>query len=130
MTSPKKTNRLFNLAAAAVALLTATGCASNLEGNWESEERINGKYNTMYIDADGTGEATLRFSLGSKNYFADFSIEWEETDDGYEIDMECEGNCSDLDFTMTCKERNDGATLKCKGDGKWSEYGFKWSKDE
>ena len=46
------------------------------------------------------------------------------------MDMECQGNCSEADFTMECDLNSDGDELDCKGDGIWSDYTLEWDKDE
>ncbi len=109
-------------------LVTASGCTDAIIGDWEAKDSFSSsERNDMTIDDDDTGKATIFFSYGGDNYKADFDIEWESLgDDEYDLEMECDGNCSELDFTMECDLKDED--MDCKGEDMWENYDFEWEK--
>jgi hypothetical protein len=119
---------LFGLAAA----LLSTACFVGgedvpLAGSWESHEPIGGYRNTLDIDEDLRGAATVYFYLGNDDptlYYADYIVAATTlgTSDNYLVSMVCLGTeCSDLDFTMTCGVI-DGEYLDCIGSDSFADY--------
>ncbi|MCH9681800.1 MAG: hypothetical protein K0V04_10235 [Deltaproteobacteria bacterium] len=118
--------RLVCVAAALMAVACDT--ADPIEpivGAWESTERIGSDHNEMQIDADLDGEATIYFFFDGEWFFADFDVTAEPEGGGdYALEFDCDGGCSELDFTAECElDRGD---LLCKADGLWEDYEFEW----
>ena len=115
-------------------MLIATGCEPSedspdpIVGSWQSSERVANEHNEMEIDPDLEGEATIYFFIGEEAYYADFDVV-AKPDGGhdYELEFDCQGSCSDLDFEAECEL--DGDELECEGDGNWEEYEFSWELD-
>lgn len=121
---------LFGLAAA----LLSTACFHGgeggvyvpLAGSWESDEEVGGYLNTLDIEEDLIGSATLYFYFDDDPtlYYADYTAIAVPlgASDNYLVSMICEGNeCSDLDFTMTCGVI-DGKYLDCVGSDTFASY--------
>jgi hypothetical protein len=100
-----------------------------LIGKWESRDRIAGERNELEIEDDLDGEALVFAypSGGDTLYEFEFDVTVERTDDGeYDIDMECIGNCTELDFTMECQLDDD--ELECDATDLWETYDFRWQR--
>lgn len=113
------------------ALLTAgVGCSEPLVGEWKGDGDGASRENEMTIFEDGTGEAELYYyggEDGSTLFSLDFDIKWTALDSGrYDLEFECEGNCSDVDFTMDCTMYEEAETMSCDGDKLWADYDFEW----
>jgi hypothetical protein len=113
--------------------LAAAGCGEDpIIGQWASPEPAgtNREHNTMEVDEDLRGTGRVYFSIDGQPYYADFDLEAEAVDDGYEIEWSCDGDCGDLDFTMECElSGDDDDELDCTGDGLWRDFEFEWEKD-
>jgi hypothetical protein len=97
-----------------------------LAGSWESDERVGGYRNTLDIDENLTGSATLYFYYDDDPdlYYADYiAVASElEASGSYLVSMICDGSsCSDLDFTMTCGVIG-AMYLDCAGSGLFATY--------
>ena len=125
--NPKTSTALFMSVALSLA---ATACDTEnvpepVVGEWESKDRIGADHNEMEIEEDLEGEATIYFFAGGEGYFADFDVTVDpEGGSDYELEFDCRGGCSDLDFKAECEL--DGDELECEGDGSWEEYEFEW----
>lgn len=127
MHAPKHLPFIGALALCLGACLEPKDDPDPLIGDWQSTERVGGENNEMEIDSDLEGEATIYFYIGDEAYFADFDVVAFDTGSGrYELEFECEGACSELDFFARCTL--DGDELECSGDGPWSEYEFVWER--
>jgi hypothetical protein len=119
---------------ALLAMLALSGaCAppeelDPLVGSWTSTMRIADEYNEMALDADLVGDATIYFYFDGDAYYADFDVTAERRgQDLYQLDLECQGDCSDLDFAAWCDLL--GRALVCEGNGGWEDYEFEWARD-
>jgi hypothetical protein len=110
-----------------VCLLAGTACTPEEEpdpiiGFWRSTDSVGGERNELEIDAGLVGTATIYFYIGESLFYADFTaVAFAIQDRRYEIEMICDGGCSELNFEMECvmiDERN----LRCEGDGAFSSY--------
>jgi hypothetical protein len=121
-------------------LISALGCDSAYQpavGQWVSQQLINGEYNEMDVDRDFAGDATIYFFVTGDDtfYWADFELELTEAEIVNQVhkmrfEMDCDGSCSDFDFTMTCELSRDEEELECEGDGAWETYElFDWERD-
>lgn len=98
-------------------------------GDWEAASDVGGETSELEIGENYEGEGTIFFYMDSTLYYADFDFSVEAKGGGeYEFDMECDGDCSDLDFTMDCEINEAGDELDCEGDGGWESYEFEWEK--
>ena len=113
-----------------ITAIATSACTDDVVGSWEAKERIGTDRSEMTVTDDGTGEATIYFYYGEQRYFADFDIEWEADSDDYRLDMECDGDCSALDFEMRCELTDDATTLDCNGSDAFDDYEFEWDKSE
>jgi hypothetical protein len=99
-----------------------------LSGSWESDEDVSGYLNTLDIEEDLIGSATLYFYFDDDPtlYYADYTAIATILDasNSYLVSMICDGNgneCSDLDFTMTCRV-TEGMYLDCIGSDRFATY--------
>lgn len=112
---------------ASACLLTACPAAEEepdrLIGLWRSTESIGGNRNELEIGPDLIGSATIYFYFDESLYYADFTAVAfaDEPNRLYEIEMLCEGGCSEFDFQMDCIMVSD-SELKCDGDGGFEGY--------
>lgn len=124
-------NTMFGLTVVMV-LAVGAGCSEPLVGDWKGGGDGAARENEMSIFDDGKGDGTIYFYSPDPEdtslYKADFDIQWTALDDGrYDLEFECQGNCSDWDFTMDCMMFEDEKTMRCDGDGVWSDYDFEWA---
>lgn len=104
------------------------GCASPaIIGDWEGQDDVAGRKNELELEEDGKGEATVYFFFGDDLFEADYDVEWADEGDGeFELDLECEGDCSSFDFKMDCEMNADQDEMDCDGDERFSDYVFEW----
>ncbi|MDP7110407.1 MAG: hypothetical protein QGH45_00515 [Myxococcota bacterium] len=104
-----------------------------IEGDWESAEKIGGERNTLEIDPDNRGEATIYFYMGSDLYYDDFDVEVTEAISenqrrSFVLEMEADST-SELDFEMECDMNDAKDELECEGDDLFESYEFEWERD-
>ncbi len=81
------------------------------------------------MEEGGRGSATVFAYADGELYEIEFDLDWRDTGSNrYELEMECDGNCRSLDFTMECDLSDDD--MKCSGDEAWSDFDFKWERLE
>lgn len=101
-------------------------------GQWESADPVGASFNRMLINEDLTGDALLYFYLPDDpniHYLNFYLLELAHTPGvEYVWHLECDGDCDEADFQMTCQMRADQTTMGCSADGVWSDYGFLWEK--
>jgi len=115
-------------AAALGACGTTGGGVDPIANRWESRDPVGGFYNSLELDEDLTGDATVYYYASDGYlYYNTFRVEAEQRAEGfYELRMDCEGGCSDLSFRMECDMNNAADDMSCSGDGVWSQYAFDW----
>lgn len=110
--------------------LFGVGCAPPAAvGDWEGADSVAGERNALELEDGGRGQAEIYFFYGGDAYRAEFDVEWEEQDGEIVVDLECDGDCSDLDFEMECEMSRDEEEMECDGDGSFSDYDFEWERD-
>jgi hypothetical protein len=118
------------------ATFALTGCpvqsgSDPIVAEWKGETAVGSYYNSLEVDDDMSGEATLYYyDSEGYLYYADFRVDVEVTGGGeYTLGMECKGDCSWADFDMDCELNSDADGLDCEGDGIWAAYEFEWELD-
>jgi hypothetical protein len=120
-----------------LAIAALAGCTSVEDGpdpivsSWESAEPVGGFYNSLEIEDDLSGDATIYFYASDGYlYYLEFDVEAEIDEAGrYTLELECNGDCGDYDFEMECDMSSLGDEMDCDGDGIWSQYAFEWKQD-
>jgi hypothetical protein len=116
-----------------VGLLMVAGCPATeseepVVGDWRSRELVGGQHNVLTLEDDLRGDAVIYFYIEGSLYYAEFEVEVRDhSGDRYELDFECDGNCSNLSFTMDCTLR--GEDMDCEGSDLFSEYDFEWERE-
>jgi hypothetical protein len=132
----KQEEVMRKVAAVLVAALACTACGSEPVGNWQSREKLsNDKRNTMFLDADETGELKLYAVLAAGegltklNYDLSYVFEGvtEDDFDQFELKLKCDKGCRDgidLDFEMDCILDDSFDLLDCVAKSPFKGYGF------
>jgi hypothetical protein len=120
--------------------LGTAACSDPVVGSWKSDKKLgNGKYNTLEVVDDGTGDATL-YATPDSNLQAwvrfKFTLDWEEDAGEFDLTMKCKDRsdvpCNGDGFVMKCEavDTDEGEKLDCKGTKHWTKYPFDWASDE
>jgi hypothetical protein len=112
-----------------------TGCFVGGEeqpvmGRWQSVDTVDTHPNTVFIDDDLFGSATIYYYLDDDPtlYYTEYLVVATavERDRSYDLEMICDEDfeCSSLDFTMSCRVI-DGTNMSCSCDeGMFAHYPF------
>lgn len=126
-----------------ISTLAILGCAlwgcsdESVAGDWQSTQVVVGQRNALSAQVTGEAHATVFIDMMEAGQRVagrfEFDALWLEDEARSEFDMDCQRTpfeeCqSEDDFRMDCRLEEEGATLNCDGDGRWSEYVFSWSR--
>jgi hypothetical protein len=128
-----KHNLLTALLLTLTAIVAATACDSGddidpIVGYWESRETIAGERDELELDDTLRGEARIYFYFAGDPVYADFDVEGQNRGGGrYDLELDCDGDCSELDFEMDCELRaND--RLECSATSWLSGVELEWER--
>ncbi len=123
--------RLLTFCAAMLSgCIGLTGCAQPaIIGDWESSEQLGGQRDELELEEDERGAALIWVTSEGRLIAIEYDVEWrEDGTDRYEVDLECDGDCASLDFTMDCEMRGDDDEMKCDADGIFNNFEFEWER--
>ena len=108
------------LSGAMIILLLASACGGeDIEGTWESDDKVAGKRHEFSIDADLVGEGTFYVDNGGGQVFkckADIEGKTGSREGKYELELQFKGDCGNAqDIELDCQLENDDNLLDCDG---------------
>jgi hypothetical protein len=123
--------RATTVVTALFASLLLAGCGSDVEGTWQSRQKLsNKKRNELVIDIDGAGSLKMyaQLTAGAPLSRLKYDVSWELDEEEEDIDLElgCKDGCPSglaLDFKMECVPL-EGQMMDCKATKPFKGYGF------
>jgi len=108
------------LSGAMIILLLASACGGeDIEGVWESDDKVAGKRHEFSIDSELMGEGTFYVDGGGGQIFkckADIEGKHATRDGSYELELQFKGDCNNAqDMELDCQLENDDNLLDCDG---------------
>lgn len=108
------------LRGAMIIALFASACGGeDIEGMWESDDKVAGKRHEFSIDSDLIGEGTFYATDNAGQVFkckADVEGKAGSREGRYELEVQFKGDCSSApDVELECQLENDDNLLDCDG---------------
>ncbi len=105
------------------------GCASPVEGEWQSREKLSNKErNRLIVLGDGTANLKMYTALAPSAGLTKIKFEgtWLDDGDEYEFELECDSGCpsgTSVDFRMDCV-LGENEALDCEARAPFKDYGY------